>query len=209
MAKSDLKALRGADTEQVGAYYDEWAHTYDDDLAAFGYQAPQWVAEQIAAVVDDRQAQILDAGCGTGLTGQELKALGYTRLTGIDVSTSSLEIARTKGCYANVQRQNMDQALAFADNSFDAITCVGMLAYIKHSQALMAEFCRVVRPGGFVVFTQSDDFYLDAFTAALEHLVDNGSWTLHAHTGPHPYLPRHPDYGDDTTIYIDTYKVIA
>lgn len=209
MANNGLRDLRSAGTEQVGAFYDDWAASYDDDLTSYGYQAPELVAKTLADTLADRNAPVLDAGCGTGLSGTALSTVGYTHVTGIDVSPDSLDVARAKGCYELLKRQDLDATLAFDDNSFAAVTCIGTLAYIKNTQALMAEFCRVARPGAFIIFTQSNDFYTEAFTTALQNLVDNGSWKRHARTGPHPYMPNNPDYGEETTIYIETYEVLA
>jgi|AntDeeMinimDraft_5_1070356.scaffolds.fasta_scaffold04294_4 predicted TPR repeat methyltransferase len=206
-ADTGLHALRTASTDDIGAYYDRWAEAYDRDLAAFGYRAPQWVADRIAAAGVARHAPILDAGCGTGLTGQALHALGYGHITGADISSDSLTNARAKNCYEALCRQDLDQPLAFEDNAFDAIVCVGTLTYVKTPYDLMASFCRIGRPGALVVFTQRDDCYDDAFAAVLDKLVQSGHWTCRAHTGPHAYLPEHPEYGQDCSIYVDVYEV--
>lgn len=206
-ANAGLDALRTASTDTIGAYYDRWANAYDQDLAAFGYRAPQWVAERIVAEGVPRDAAILDAGCGTGLTGQALHSLNYAHITGADISAESLTLARAKNCYETLERQDLDQPLDFEDNSFDAITCVGTLTYVKNPLALMTSFCRIGRPGAVVIFTQRDDCYDDAFKAALDELVSSGHWSRRAHTGPHAYLPEHPEYGADRSIYLDVYEV--
>lgn len=202
-----LHALRSASTDTIGAYYDQWADAYDRDLAAFGYRAPQWVADRIGVEGVARDAAILDAGCGTGLTGQALHALGYGHITGADISADSLAHARAKGCYETLCRQDLDQALAFEDNAFDAITCVGTLTYVKNPLALMSEFCRIGRPGAVVIFTQRDDCHDDAFKTVLGEPVQSGHWMRRAHTGPHAYLPEHPEYGEHRSIYLDIYEV--
>ena len=59
--------------------YKEWAASYEDDLDYFGYVAPRLGAALLADFVPkpDRAAlKLLDAGCGTGLVGRELQALG-------------------------------------------------------------------------------------------------------------------------------------
>ncbi|MES1930786.1 type 11 methyltransferase [Salinisphaera dokdonensis CL-ES53] len=205
---TSLHALRSASTDEIGSYYDQWAAGYDTDLAAFGYQAPQWVARHIAEAGVTLNAPILDAGCGTGLTGQALHALGYDKISGADISEESLAIARTKACYGTLQRQDLDQPLAFEDNAFAAIACVGTLTYVKNPRDLMASFCRVGQPGALVVFTQRDDCYDAAFAAALDSQVQAGRWRCRAHTGPHAYLPDHPEYGQDSAIYLDIYEVL-
>src|SRR5699024_10024092 len=136
MNESGLFALRTASADTIKNYYDAWAQTYDDEIAASGYRAPAWVAEQAAALLPDKNAVVLDAGCGTGLTGQALQNKGYARLTGIDLSAQSLEIARAKQCYEQLQQQDLGHALPFTEDRFDAITCVGTLTYINNARHL-------------------------------------------------------------------------
>ena len=68
--------------EAVRQYYDNWAENYDRDMAALGYSGPRFMAELFDRLVlrsDGRKPsmRILDAGCGTGLLGEELRKLDY------------------------------------------------------------------------------------------------------------------------------------
>jgi len=59
----------------VAKSYEDRAPTYDDTLADWDYRAPA-----AAALLKDRvglDAEILDSGCGTGLTGAALRAAGF------------------------------------------------------------------------------------------------------------------------------------
>ena len=84
---------------ELRALYDEWAAQYDQDLQAFGYSYPPVLAGLVARYVREREAPILDAGAGTGIVGEVLAILGYSRLTGIDLSDGMLAVARAQsGC---------------------------------------------------------------------------------------------------------------
>ncbi|NDE73932.1 MAG: hypothetical protein EB064_08485, partial [Betaproteobacteria bacterium] len=56
--------------DESRALYRDWAETYDNTmLQGLNYQSPALVAGLLAQHLPDRQAQILDIGCGTGLGG--------------------------------------------------------------------------------------------------------------------------------------------
>ena len=90
--------------------------------------------------------QLLDVGCGVG----KLRlACPEDRIdfTGIDVRTTSLEIARRNG-YARLLQGNLVGALPFADESFDALVCSHVLEHLPNPKDLVREILRVLRPGG-------------------------------------------------------------
>ena len=65
------------------ALFDDWAPTYDHDLVnEMGYVADAEACRQLETLVPDRQARILDAGCGTGLVGRRLRQAGYKDIHG-------------------------------------------------------------------------------------------------------------------------------
>ena len=69
------------------ALYRDWATTYDQTmLDGLQYQSPMLVAQMLAQAVPESaaraQAAVLDVGCGTGLAGEALAALGLRWSTG-------------------------------------------------------------------------------------------------------------------------------
>ncbi len=204
---SDLSDMTHASLDQLEAYYDRWSATYEEELLGMGYDAPQLAAEALHKLGIDGAQPVLDAGCGTGLTGLHLKERGFTTVTGVDYSTVSLEKAREKGCYSDLKRLNLNERLDFPDDHFAAAQCIGTLTYVKNVPGLMREFQRVVRPGGVVSFTHRVDLYDDAFENALKAIADDGLWSAVYHSKPQPYIPDHPDFGDDKAIIYDIFRV--
>jgi predicted TPR repeat methyltransferase len=176
---------------EVSGRYDEWAASYDADLAAWSYQAPAVVA----GIVLDRvltTGSVLDVGCGTGLVGRELRARGFEgRLLGLDLSQASLDIARETGAYDSLERADLQQPLAVQDDSVDAVVCVGVMTYLPDVESTWREFARLARPDGIVVATQREDlWHARDCHAVLDRLHADGllrSWDV---TGPAPYLPQ-------------------
>ena len=79
--------------EEAIDLYRNWAGSYDADLPRMGYEAPKRAASIMVEQGVPFDAPILDAGCGTGLTGLELSKAGYSDITGIDLSLESLQAA--------------------------------------------------------------------------------------------------------------------
>lgn len=99
-------------------------------------------------------ARVLDAGCGTGgLLLRLRQALPGCRFSGIDFMPLACELARRR-CGAGVEvREASVTALPFAEASFDIVTSADVVCQIDRpsADAAIAEFFRVLRPGGFVV----------------------------------------------------------
>lgn len=203
-----LDGMTGADTGTLERFYDGWAKSYDSDLRAMGYAAPGRAAAIMRDFGIGRSQPVLDAGCGTGLTGVELRRCGFTAITGVDVSAASLEEARAKGCYATLKRQDLNETLAVPDAAFAAAQCIGTLTYVSNVEGLMREFCRVVRSGGIVTFTHRVDLRDDNFVAVLDRLVAEGRWSSVARSAPQTYLPGHEDFSrSEKAIIYDTFRI--
>ncbi len=84
-----------AETLQV---YTDWADSYDADVKERGYVTPMRIAEALAAHAAPGEA-ILDFGCGTGLSGLALKAVGLGPLHGTDITPAMVEFAKEKNIY--------------------------------------------------------------------------------------------------------------
>ncbi len=190
-------------------HYDALADDYDRQLRGWGYEAPEVGARLLAENLDGfAGAHILDCGCGTGMTGEALRAAGAGGvIDGIDASEASLVVAREKGVYDSLAPADLNRPLALADNAVDGVLCVGVLSYV-HEEPLFREWMRVARPGGVVVFTCRDDFFAErGYAATLERLEQEGGWHRVALTGPMPYLPDHPEFADKVRVVYGVYGV--
>lgn len=91
---------------------------------------------------------LLDVGCGAGGYLDLMRALGWERVVGVDISTRGVATARdVLGIEAH--QGELEQA-RFPDATFDAVSLSHTLEHIAHPVALLEEVRRVTRPGGRV-----------------------------------------------------------
>ena len=195
-------------SDEVRQIYDEWAIEYDETLANWDYRAPTQAAVYLRKAISV-DAEILDVGCGTGLTGIALRRAGFTGpLDGIDLSPESLTQANICEVYRSLKPVDLQKLpIPHADNSYDALICVGVLTYIPESEAVVREFARLVRPGGAILITQREDLFRErGYDAMFKNLADVvGDITV---TDPLPYLPDNPDFGSEIGVIYATMNVL-
>jgi SAM-dependent methyltransferase len=113
--------------------------TYDLDLA---------VLDTLALTGSET---LLDVGCGTASLLRRIAAGGHAgRLLGVDTSVEAVTAAVAAG--ARAVRGSAD-ALPFATASADVIAARHMLYHVPDPSAAIAEFHRVLRPGGRLLVT--------------------------------------------------------
>lgn len=94
-------------------------------------------------------AHILDAGCGSGRTLQELADYGQVR--GIELDPASAQIAGSRGL-GEVKIGRVEE-LPWEDRTFDLITSLDVIEHTPDDRAALAELRRVAKPGGWLLLT--------------------------------------------------------
>jgi predicted TPR repeat methyltransferase len=189
-------------SDDVSKYYDNWASDYDGNLADWRYEAPEQIASMLEAKIPP-ESVILDAGCGTGLSGRALHTKGFTTIDGIDVSHNSLEIAGRTDVYRSLHAVDLQRLpLPIPDDHYDGLACVGVLTYLTDSRGALREFSRVVRPGGFIAITQRSDLFVEReFQTLLEELSSDEVIEQVHISEPRPYLPDNEEFGDQILVH--------
>jgi SAM-dependent methyltransferase len=94
-------------------------------------------------------AQILDAGCGSGRTLEELAPFGTVR--GLELDPSAAAVARARG-QGEVLEGRLEQ-LPWEAETFDLITCLDVIEHTPDDRVTLRELRRVTRPGGYLLVT--------------------------------------------------------
>ncbi|GAB0150201.1 MULTISPECIES: class I SAM-dependent methyltransferase [unclassified Marichromatium] len=172
------RALASGDKDAITSAYREWAANYDADLTGkMDYVAPAIAGGLLMEHLDDPSAEVLDAGCGTGLAGACLHRAGYRLLDGLDYSVDMLEQARAKGIYRSLDQGDLTSRLAIADDRYDAVLCVGTFTCGHVGPQALHELIRIIRPGGHICFTVRDRAWAeDDYAREIAAITDAGRW---------------------------------
>lgn len=134
-----------------GEAWDRWA----DDLAKV---APRFNAPLIEAASIDRGDRVLDLASGAGEPALTIAGLlgRDGRITASDFSLEMLAGSRRRAEAAGLGNLDFSiadmQALPFADESFDVVTCRFGIMFVPDPDAAIAEAHRVLRGGGRAAF---------------------------------------------------------
>ncbi|UTT62832.1 class I SAM-dependent methyltransferase [Microcella humidisoli] len=132
--------------------FDRRASTYDQ--SSFHVSLAEAAARFAAPTVKDA---VLDVATGTGLVLRSLQTLPAAHLTGIDVSSAMLDVARSSLPGARFLQASASR-LPFGPGEFDVITCVSAMPYLDDPVEAVREWQRVlVRDGRIVISVFTPD----------------------------------------------------
>ena len=130
--------------------FDLWSTVYDAELVQrLTYRPVQDAVLDALAEVQPRR--IVDVGCGTGLlTARMQEQWPDSVVLGCDFSAGMLARARRRSEGPRWLRCD-GQRLPIADDSVDAVTSTESFHWLPDQLSSVAEFARVLRPGGRLV----------------------------------------------------------
>jgi ubiquinone/menaquinone biosynthesis C-methylase UbiE len=156
-------------------YHDAAAHEYDAkwgiDFGATGQrQVRLKLAKALGGPGGERFGDGLEIGSGTGYFSLNLLQMGtIERLTATDISPGMLQrlaaTAESLGLEAETVETEAER-LPFDDESFDLVFGHAVLHHIPDLERALAEFRRVLRPGGAIAFCGEPSRYGDRLAAA-------------------------------------------
>jgi predicted TPR repeat methyltransferase len=184
--------------------YKDWAGDYDSDTVdRFGYVAHVASAEALDKALDSKEARILDAGCGTGLVGEELAQKGYSTMDALDYSREMLDEAQRKNIYRQHIQADLSNPLDIPDDSYDAVVCTGTFTYGHVKAHAFDELVRITRPGGIICFTIREGAYEEyGYRQRMIALEQQQAWELLSMYDTE-YLKK-----EDVKCKLCTYKVL-
>ena len=166
--------------EKVLDYYVNWTkkEQFNKDMIEWNYQAPQNTVKLFNQHTPNKNINILDAGCGSGLVGIELQKYGYTKITGADFSQEMLSLI-PQSIYQKLELIDLNEKLKYKNNLYDAITCVGTFTYGHVKAHALNELIRVLKKEGLICFTINEGVYLEyQFDKKMEQLSNDNLWQI-------------------------------
>jgi len=183
MQKDMFEAVYGARPGPgMTEIYDDWAASYDEDLIQAGYATPTRIAAALGRCGANRDAALLDIGCGTGLSGQALARAGFGTLDGLDPSEGMRRMAAGKGVYRRLAAS--PGALA---PPYKLVTACGAIGAGAAPLGLFDTAWGLLAPGGMFAFSFNDHTLEDpAYEARVNRAVrDDGATLLLREAGAH------------------------
>lgn len=120
-----------------------------------------------------RAKRVLEIGCGLGSHSQLLSEAGC-ELTAIDITARAVELTQRrlaiKGLPADVLEMDAE-CLEFPDSSFDFVWSWGVIHHSAHTEQIIREVARVLKPDGEFRFMVYNRKAFDTFTKIARGVV--------------------------------------
>lgn len=152
---------------QTRGVFDNYAERFDTHLVEYlNYRVP----EQLAAIFASRGRiwdRMLDLGCGTGLTGLNLRP--YARhLTGVDLSQGMIDKAKARGVYDTLYKGDCVAFLQQIEGTYDVMVSLDVLVYFGDLTDLYRAARTRLAPGGIFWFSV-EEHPGEGFSVMLSH----------------------------------------
>ena len=166
------------ETKEVMDFYDEWGqdNKYDQDMVDWNYTGPKETAEVFNKHQKEKDIDIYDAGCGTGLVGVELKKYGFANFFGADLSQKLLDLV-PNNLYKKLDKVDLNKPINEKDDQYDALMCVGTFTFGHVKPPALDEFIRITKNKGLICFTINEGIYEEyGFDKKIKQLTNENKW---------------------------------
>jgi SAM-dependent methyltransferase len=158
----------GKGVDLYGASYRSFATDLYSDIRreAFGQDIGQtgWLTAEeqdlfLGWLELSRPSQLLDLACGSGKPTLRIAQKTGCHVSGVDLHSEAIVSAKANARELGYEGRtkfyqgNAAERLSFADASFDAVTCIDAINHLPDRPAVLQEWHRVLKPGGFLLFT--------------------------------------------------------
>lgn len=167
------------DRAGLGQYWSRLSERHlaagDADLGAIIYAGmPAWfnklvdvfqhkALDRLLEGTDVSNKRVLDVGTGIGRWARWYSRYAGNQVVGVDAEPNRLASALSADRRITYLQMPVDN-LAFPDETFDIVHCVAVLQHVHDEvkQRAIAEFCRVLKPGGSMILCELTDMGDDA-----------------------------------------------
>ncbi|QQR49665.1 class I SAM-dependent methyltransferase [bacterium] len=127
---------------------------------------PQFIRTLLEKIPHNSSQKILDIGAGTGEDVATLARFG--KIYAVDIDQQALDMIPDSLVF---EKKQADACfLPYGDAMFDVVVAFDVLEHVEHDQKMVDEIFRVLKPGGYFVFTvPAYNMLFSAHDRALYH----------------------------------------
>ncbi len=172
----------------VADLFDRYADNFDNHLRnQLQYRVPELIFNALSPFLPVRPLDILDLGCGTGLSAPLLRPIAAT-LAGVDLSPAMIEKAKARNLYDRLDVADLVTTLQNAPRAFDLLIAADVLNYLGDLTPAFQAAAAALRPAGLFAFTaeagagdryqlQSNNFRFRHAETYLKHIAAISGFT--------------------------------
>lgn len=135
--------------------------TFGEDIGQFSWITADELRKFCSGLALSAESHLLDVACGSGGPAMFIAQITGCRVTGVDINESGIATARQNAEARRLQErvhfEHIDarSGLPFGEATFDAIISIDAMNHFYDRAALLADWYRVLRPGGRFLFTDA------------------------------------------------------
>ena len=167
--------------EDNRALYAKWADTYESEFTVPRRYVYDANAAELLCGGFSGSGPVLDAGCGTGLVGEQLRRLGIAVVDGIDISVEMLAKARSKTAadgspvYRQLVEADLTGPVNIASDNYAGIVSAGTFTHGHVGPDGIIELLRIAHPGArCVIGVNASIFETNGFKDRFERSAAEG-----------------------------------
>ena len=157
------RKIKKANPHYVEKIFDNFAGDFETTLKGLDYMAPEYVADAVKKNFKKDfwvKTNYLDLGCGTGLCAQKVKKhIGWSKITGVDLSQKMLDQAAQKGIYQRLEQAEIVGFLEKEAGEYQLITAADVLTYFGDLRVVFENVASNLELGGLFVFSVSENLF--------------------------------------------------
>lgn len=140
-------------------------YTFSEDWIKWGVHIIPLRAKRTAKILGEyvqKDARILDLGCGIGLSLHILAQI-FPNIIGCDIDEKALQacdkILKEVGVKSIGLKKYNGHKLPFPDNTFDAVLSIEVIEHVKSPNLMLKEIERVLKREGFLIITTPNKYW--------------------------------------------------
>jgi ubiquinone/menaquinone biosynthesis C-methylase UbiE len=163
------RTLSGGSTSSVAKNFEKLWEKYERPsfIGEFLFKMAEAKVLKLMGKYVEKNAKVIDVGCGTGRTLMMFRKNGYFNSIGIDVSKKSIEACAKKGFIIDKDIFLMDITKSkFKDKEFDVVFAEGLLEHFENFQPVVDKLCKIskryvllIQPNHFSIFRKLEKVY--------------------------------------------------